>query len=360
MAVLLDNNGALLYGGWLGVTSGGTYCALVYRSGSGIAAYTDIFGTPTLIGSVQSPTTVHGGGSISRFDAYMDSTDVIHVISFTSTNETRDLAYNTISDPDGTPAWGTWEEAAAHDEAPVGGEGVSIVVDSNDAPHVAFLRGVKDKGTIYVQVYYVEKTGASWSTPAAICGVVNNNYSQPRLTIEASDELEAVYTNTSNGDVYFNSTSGGSWGTESSYSDTGPWMGIPAIVATTGGIVYMAYGHGGGDIYESNVDTTYNHSTASGVHVVSVVLINDADRYVFYIDTSSDIHLMVSASGTPGDFTDLGAIKAGTFDDGVIASWQYLNDNLVDEIIYMYQDTLNDVYVETYSLAQKRVFITHV
>lgn len=355
MATLIDASSSLLWGGWIGVTSGGTYVALVYRSAAGIVAYTDIFGTPTQIGIPQSATGVHGGGTIVRFDACMDSADVIHVISSTDSNQTRDNAYNTISDPDGTPAWGTWEEAAAHDQVPVGQQGVSITVDSNDAPHVLFLRRLKEKGTPYDQVYYTEKTGASWSTPAPVSAVASNSYGQCRLTIEASDELEAVYYNQANGDVYYNSTSGGSWGTESSYADTGPLIGIPGIIVTTGGTVYRIYGHNAGDIYENNADTTYNHSTAAGSKVVSAVLVNDADRYIFYVDTGDDVHLILNAGA---GWVDKGVLVTGTI-EAVYASWQYLNDNLVDEIIYLYEDNLNDVYAESYSLTKRRIFITH-
>lgn len=358
MAVLLDNNADLAWNGWLGKTSGGTYVAVIASviASNGIVAYTDIFGTPTLIGVKQTGTIVHGGGSVARIAACMDSADVIHVASMADTLQTRDCAYNTISDPDSSPAWGTWEEAGAHDQPTLPDWDVAITVDSNDAPHILYTNYVKTKGTPYTQIQYVEKTGASWSSAVQVNAVGDNNYRRPKLTIKASDELEAIYYNESNGDLYYNSTSGGSWGTESSYADTGARTALPSPLVTTGGTVYRIHHNTAGDIKENGVDSTYNTIASGSLQVCGGVLVEDADRYVFYIDGSADVHLIVN----DGSWADKGALVTGTYEK-VIPSWQYLNDNLVDEIIYMYEeDGNNDVYVESYNLAERRIFITHV
>ena len=91
-------------------TAGGTKVA-IFRQGSNMVAYTDIDGTPTIIGSAQTPTVIFGGGAIGRpgMTARIDSTDVIHIVAACTSDQTRDISYNTISHPDGTPAWGTWE-----------------------------------------------------------------------------------------------------------------------------------------------------------------------------------------------------------------------------------------------------------
>jgi hypothetical protein len=195
MAVTIAT-GDLAKGGAVVETAGGTKVA-IFVSGANLVAYKDIDGTPAIIGSAQTPTVVHGSGSILRVHAAIDSSDVVHVMSAGSAITTRDIAYNTISDPDGTPAWGTWEEAATYtDGAQIGFEfGVEVSIDSNDKPHIAYIDRITLKGSLRAQVMYTEKTGASWAAPSQVSDRIDklDIARIPAMTVRNSDYIEVCY-----------------------------------------------------------------------------------------------------------------------------------------------------------------------
>jgi len=363
MGVLVYNNADLGWGGWIGKSTGGEYAAVLCEqfAGDGIVAYIDIFGTPTKIGATQTSAIIFGSGNVvNRVAAVIDSNNVIHVVSITSGDRTRDIAYNTISNIDGTPAWGTWEEVQAHDVvAGMLDWHVDITVDSNDIPHVLHTQFTTIHGTSYLGVYYTNRIGGTWalsvddpmSSPQA-------NYSIPKISIKASDELEAMFYGRDDGDQYYNNTSGGSWGTQSSYADSNARTGNQSMLIAVGGTVYRIH-HAGGNIKEDGVDTTYNTLSSGDPYVEGGSFIEPSDRYIFYVDAiSDDIHLI---KNTGSGWVDVGVVVTGTF-EGCIVGWQYLNHNPVDEILFLYEDDSFDVYCETYSLAEvtRRIFITHV
>ena len=361
MAAVTVGSGALLgEGAAIMKSSGGLYVAVFKNGSNNLVAYTISGGTPTLIGSAQTPTVVHGGGTVARVFAEIDSNNVVHVISACGSDQTRDIAYNTISNVDSSPAWGTWEEAGPYDQTPSTVWGVYLTIDSNNAPHVLYIDYVSEHGTTYSQMMYVEKTGASWSVGENISDVANRNYSSPRITIKAGNNAEALYQGVTTGNVYYKTRTSGTWGSETTQSFiSGPTIPTGAITVTTGGTVYRYQADDDVAefrILENYVYTGFLHEL--GDWQFGAILFNDVDRYIIYCqDTSEDVALLVN---TGSGWSSVGILQVGTY-EAVIVGWQYNNNNADgDELIYLFGNGAT-VYFDTYPLGvTRRIFITHV
>jgi len=133
----------------------------------------------------------------------------------------------------------------------------------------------------------------------------------------------------------------GAWGAESVYAETAATIG--AVTITTGDTVYRYHVSNAQDIEESNVNTGYDSDSV--YRRVSAVLVDDSDRYVFYIDTSDDVHLI---SNDGGGWDDEGALQTGTY-LRVIAEWGYNNENQAGEINYIFDNGVN-VYYDSFAL----------
>ena len=95
----------------------------------------------------------------------------------------------------------------------------------------------------------------------------------------------------------YSETISGSWQIASSYADTNARPGHPGILITTGGTVYRIHHNVAGDIQENGVDSTYNNTGGGIIHITGGVLVDDAKRYVLYVDTSDDVHLILNDGG---------------------------------------------------------------
>jgi len=325
-------------------TSAGTQIAVGRPSDSSyIVVYKNIDGLPEVLLDSASIIAAHGGGSDSQVHAAIDSNDVIHIVSACTSEQTRDIAYNTISDPDGTPAWGTWEEAVDYtQEAPVE-PGCDIDVDSNDYPHIVFVDRVKLGGSTQDNVYYSERTGGTWSSPTKIGerATKTDVYRAPYLTLRNSDYIEVFYYfDPSTWDPAYRSNTG-SWGSESTYTEPGSTPGFyRSPIATTGGTVYRYHADNSDtSIKENDADTGYD-----AIGPPHGVLVDDSDRYIIFRDTGDDIHIIYN---TGSGWTDGGAIQTGTY-NRVVAAWQYNAHNVSDELIYLFDDG-TDVFYGSYS-----------
>ena len=250
-------------------TIGGTKVALFSQSGNTVA-YKNIDGTPAIIGAAQTGTMTHGGGGISDIDAAIDGSDVVHVVSIATNLQTRDIAYNTISDPDGTPAWGTWVEAADYTNLPVT-RVISVAVDGSGTVHILFTDGPKVHGTTYDAVYYTENS-SGWSTPVMVSGGGQVRYALADLSMKASNNAEALYHNLTDGDMYYNTLTSGSWGTEGSYAQTASTT--LGVIVDSGGTVYRIYKVGAttstlDDVWENSGGSFYNIASTSTIDILS-------------------------------------------------------------------------------------------
>lgn len=153
------------------LTTGGATCedptepqnvwGIFVNASGNLVVYDDIMGSPSL-GDSDTPTTIHGGGTIAWVCAAIDASGLIHIVSVVSSNETRDIAYTTYNTT--TSTLGTWEEAVSWANIPTLWW-AAIGVDDGYAPWIGYIDGLKYHGGTYNHMFHTEKTGASWSTP---------------------------------------------------------------------------------------------------------------------------------------------------------------------------------------------------
>jgi hypothetical protein len=381
MSVEIDPNGGLDFGGWVGETSSGTKCAVFYVGGAGIKAYKNIDSTPVQMGSSQSDATIHGsGGGCGEMDAEIDSNDVIHVVVGASTVSARDVAYNTLSDPDGTPTWGTWEEAAAYtnwDDTAIGN--ADITIDSNDDPHVAYVDDVRTMGARYEQIRYTEKTGASWATPQTVTTRSEERDLCPFVSVDSADDVHFLYKvvisspYTNDSPVYRKyDTSLGSFETEDGHTVFADMADAGLALAVRGTTPWIVSGRiVGPSIYVGNdvdtlADTTFDCLSAGAygycLNHIGIYLTAD-DEYIIYNDGST-------GGGTTGDIDIIEDTGSGwgnnqLLQDGdwitQIIGWQFNNLNNTTCIDYLFSDQSGIHWDEyCFAAAPRRVFVTHV
>lgn len=289
-------------------------------------------------------STVHGtGGSSTYFHAAIDSSDNVHIVAACGANTgVRDIAYCIATYSAGSWTFGTWEAVlASYTETAPTNPGVAISIDSNDKPHVLFVDAVKQAGSTGDNVYYSEKTGASWATPeqVGVRSVKTDAYRWPKLSVDSANDIHTLYrkeTAPVESPVYRKNTSG-SWDTEDEGSlyyasdglalavtGTTPWI----VIATSSGAIRE-----GSDV-DTTSDTTYAQKDTPSVILMSVCLVG-TDEYIFYIDSSDDVHYIYN---TGSGWTDGGVLQAGTY-DYVIAEWAYNNENQSGEINYVYESS---------------------
>ncbi|MGW8177680.1 MAG: hypothetical protein ACWGQW_02630 [bacterium] len=350
MAVLINSSSTFgaNNNGWVGQSSGGTKAALFFTSAqNAIQAWTGIDSSPSQIGSTQAATDFLGAGvSQVRFHAAIDSNNVVHVFAVGTGGATRDTAYNTISDLDSSPAWGTWSSGPSFDQNPGTQSYVSVSINSNDYPGVAYVDRSKVHGTNYSQVFYTEWNGSSWSTPVNLSGNGEINYYMPRITFKASDNMEIIYNNNSDDDFYYQTRTSGTWSGESaSYAASLGLLGRPTILVTTGGTVYRYYRVNSSTIYENGV--TIGNAQQAGRFGVWLDPAT-GDRYVLYsegnIGAGYDINILVN-SGSGWSEQQAVNISTSSFPT-MLTGWCYNNLNNADSIDFIYEDGNLNVYWE--------------
>ncbi|NIQ10416.1 MAG: hypothetical protein GWO23_12490, partial [Gammaproteobacteria bacterium] len=134
------------------------------------------------------------------------------------------------------------------------------------------------------------------------------------------------------------------WSTENTQAETSAEIAFPGLVeyGSDRNFIYTA----GGDIHDEGTDTTFN--ATSGVRASAYMKADDNDPYIFYIDTSSDVHL-ISDDESAGSWDDENAQQTGTY-DRVIAGWSYNNQNNTDSIDYIFEAGTT-VYWDEYSFS---------
>lgn len=357
MAVLIDSTADLIYGGAVFETAGGTKVAIICQ-GTSVEAYKSIDGTPSQIGSTQGPATIFGTSTsdIIGVHAAIDSNDLVHVVAANDVNsDTRDVAYATITDPDGgSPSWSSWEAVATYDQPPPFSHGrVSISIDSNDKPHVCYLDITKFMGTNYNQVYYTEKTGASWSTPVEVSNISDAHWqlAPSSFSLKASNNGEICMF--ASQDLHVNTLTSGSWGTASSLNITATivdWSNSGGMILDTSAVVReLAQDFGSPyELYVDDTDTGARGYAQSGNRHMASIGADGDDLYVFYIDTGRDVHLY---SNTGSGWTDEGDLNAGTGLDGILVGWSWNNLNNTTSIDYIYYDNFAGVWWDEWTLS---------
>jgi hypothetical protein len=242
-----------------------------------------------------------------------------------------------------------WETIANYTEQGPTHPGVAISIDSNDYPHVLFVDNIKQAGTARDNVYYIERTGGSWAGLAQVGTRVTKTHAHgnPSITLCAANDVEALYFWYTAGaiDPVAWRRKNAVWGAQDYAGDLPGYDSVGPVMITTGDAVYRYWVYAPADLYENTANTGIDpHST---YRRPSASLIGDSDRYVFYIDTSSDVHVH---SNTGSGWTDEGAQQTGTY-LRVIAEWAYNNEHQSGEINYLYDDGTY-IYFDSFSLAE--------
>jgi hypothetical protein len=331
--------GNLDVGGAVVELSTGTKYAIYLNTLGNLAIYKNIDGTPTLDNS-DPATVVHGAGVIGWVHAAVDSGDDIHILCACTSEQTRDIAY-CIYDTSAAQ-FGSWEEAANYTEAAPSNPGCNIAIDSSDKPRILFVDAVKMTGSTQDNVYYADKTGASWSSAEQVGArtTKTDSYREPKLTMCPSDDVEALSYFSTDGDPAYRRRNG-TWNTEAVYSATNCKM--YSVLCTTGDVVYRYY-YNNANLYENNSDTSAN-SGLTYVGSAALSPANGTDRYLFYI-SGGDIYLTRNVGA---GWVDQGAQQTGTY-EVVIAEWAYNNENQSGEINYIFTNGSN-VYYASFTLS---------
>jgi len=235
-----------------------------------------------------------------------------------------------------------WIQIGNYTETAPTNQGVAISIDSNNYPGVLYVDAVKSGGSTQDNVYYTKFNGVSWGTAeqVGVRVVKTDYYYRPDITFKGSDYVEAFYvgyTGSGNGWSYRTRTT--SWGSESQYTVSSGMPGSSyirsSVTATSGGTVYRYMWYGTVlYIYENAASTGYTPHTTNGAPLGVLSPSDGTTRYVFYIDSASDIHL-ISNSGS--GWTNEGTIQTGTF-YRVIPEWAYNHENQSGGINYIYDD----------------------
>lgn len=328
MAVFITTDGTIAAGGAIVETSGGVKYA-VFRDRS-IASYLyiakNLDTTPVSVfnghmGALDTKAAIH---------AAIDSTDKIHIIISHQNDFSNSIYYGVWDTSD--DSWAVeGEQIQIYGQGFPAFPGVAISIDSNDKPHILFVDTVKMQGSNQDNVYYTEKTGPSWANTTQIGerATKTHSYKEPTLTLKGSDDIEAFYYFALPDSDPAYRTFTGSWSGETLYVESsGATIGRVTVAA--GGTVYRYHHDAAANMDENHVDTGYN---LAGPGRIAPSFIG-TDRYIFYVDTGDDIHLI---SNNGGGWVDEGDLQVGTF-DYVIAEWAFNHENQSNEINYLFED----------------------
>jgi hypothetical protein len=344
--------GALLgLGGATVEASDGTKLA-IFVDGSSVEIWSDIDGTPNLEDS-DTATTAFGGGAFGWVAAAIDGSNTIHLVASCTTEQTRDVAYVLVTESAGVWTIQTWEQVLNYTNAAPTNAICSISLDNNGKPHVLATDEVKQAGSARDNVYYIEKTGASWSTPLKIGARTTKTwyYRDSTITLRNSNYIEAYYymNDGTSKSAYKSYT--GTWSSETTYSALSETVNFPGVTSTTGGTVYRyARDWSNSDVMENDVDTTFNGKTSNNFRGSG--FLDGTDRYALYIDATDDIQLI---ENTGSGWSSTAELQTGTFEE-VIVGWSYNYYNTTNEIIYLYDDGTY-VHYGSYTLAAPPVTI---
>ena len=293
-------NATTAYGGGVFKTSAGTLVA-VFWNGTGIVAYADPDGTPSILGAAQVNGDIfasywsYGVSTLpnpGRFACVMDSNDDIHFVAIAGNVgdlQTRHVAYGKLSGIESTPSWATWTTVLG-EYAEAGGitnRWCAIDVDSNDYPRVAWVEIYKYKGTDYPQIYYSHNVGSGWITKEKVVtsdtGRATNHIG---LVVDTDDDDVEVFWYSSADYIPRYRRRNGSWGTEGAWSSyTGATTNNP-VVCLNGTIHRYATRSADYHLYEDEADTGLDHVFAGSFGKLYVAQVADTLWWVHQGDSN--------------------------------------------------------------------------
>lgn len=343
MGVSLPNIDSVSDGAAVITTSGGNiYVFGLTFPGSNLAIYksTNNGSSFSSLTSVTC-TTIHGGSTyyITGLDAVIDGSGIIHVLCQTDLSAaTRDVAYCTFDTSNDT--WGTWTEVTSTPYDTGGSRQCSIAIDSSDKLHILYTNVTRSKGTNYTNICYKNNVSGSWSTEEVVSTGTNTyNYWSPVILVRNSDIVEALYYRASDSVVFYRTRTSGSWGSESSLTNSSG-DAHSSLISTTGGTVYRytKTATPNEDLYENDslIISDVNYYGANYQNNI---------RYLVYTEFTGIgdgyVHLQKnSGSGWGGDEV----LEASGPCYGIVTEWSYNREYQNGRINYLYDYNNNNIY----------------
>lgn len=323
------------YGAALLTTSRGEkYAVFSNSSNFDLRIYKYIDGAPLLVSSVTTDTI----GNLAQYRAAaIDGNDKIHVICHGGRpDEARDLSYRVYDTA--TDTWeGSWEQAATLQGSLFDNWGIKIAIDSNSKPHVAYI----DISGGFYQLYYIEKTGANWTSPLLLSGNAAKSYALEAISMKSGDDIEVWYFNDTDNTMCYITKASGSWGAEQTYSGASieNRSGLHHTIDGSGNIYrYSAQDMGTyANIFENNANTNIQHND-SGVYFSATWLANFPNyKILVYRHEDTAIWAAIYAGGAwwTKRISSNNAV-------GIFTEWAYNfeNENTVAGFIYVVSNTV--------------------
>ncbi len=194
--------------------SGKAYVAYTHRNGS-TDSKINIYYVTNAGGSWSAPVRISsnsfGNDALQNPAIAVDASNKAHV-AFSHRNGSTDSKINIYYVTNASGSWSSPARISNDSFNQDARSNPSIAIDGNGKPHVVY--GHKNGSTdSKVNIYYVNKTGASWSSPVNVSGDINGQDSfNPDLAMSATGTIRVAFSNISTNVFYTeNSGSGGSW-----------------------------------------------------------------------------------------------------------------------------------------------------
>lgn len=316
----------------LTTSRGEKYAVFRHASNSNLQIYKYIDGAPLRVADVDENTI---GNNRLYYAAAIDGSDKLHVIVLGMYGDTRPVSYRVFSTASDAWEGSGWEQAAPLTSNNYSYWGVKIAIDSNGKPHAVY----HDMVSARVQLFYIEKTGASWSTPLQLSATAADHYTLNSIAMKASDDIEVWYHNVTDNDSCYIVKTSGSWGAEQVY--TGTFFSISTGLLHTsdhsGNMFRYAIRDAGtyATIYENNVDLSIQMND-SGAYA-SMTWLTSMGKVIIYRHEDTGIWAAVYIGGAwwtkrinPANVT------------GIVTEWAYNfeNENTVAGFIYVVSNTV--------------------
>lgn len=287
--------------------------------------------------------------------AAIDSSDIIHTITFFNSGKNSTVRYATFDTSSDTWSTSTTIFDVGDDSAvdPF----VGVAIDSNDIPHIVWVDGVANMGTDYDTVYYANRVGGSWNTQVEVRGATASvNANTPSIEIDADNipfialgddapSTRVFEGNANNATSFTNFTSvtNGSITTSVAVDSSGNHYMVSELSSPSNLRIHK---HNYGDAWSTwqTAQTIVSSTTNPNVSLA----IDGTDLYVFVEDGSSnDIGYYKSTNYTSWD--SLVTLETGTYNN-VKTKWSFWVDNDSGGVVSGVMDSNSSVDNAGYSV----------
>lgn len=257
---------------------------------------------------------------------YIDSSDVIQVYYIEENGKSSFIGYATFDTS--TDQWavtGSVVNLSAIDI--IVGSHISVAVDSNGVPHIAYTSEDSNMGSDFATVFYVNKVGGSWNTPLQVKGAIaEQNCRFPEIAIGADDAPVIVFSNVTSSDIEkaipnFPRNNPTSF-TISDVDSTaaGGTNQVSVVVAADGTHWFAGVDSDNSIIVYEGTTARDTGNTGTDPTLVAV----GTDIYVFYEDTADNDIKYNRWNGTSWDGEV--SLETGTYNN-VKTKWAFVLDN---------------------------------